>query len=332
MSSFEGHQDAAEPVDGLRRVVASIASGQIELEPEDLHAVSRLPVGSESTVRERLAEMDAEGRFALIERLRQLAADFAGYDFTEVFGAMTSDDDSTVRTVAVSGLALCETAGATQVLLRVAKSVEEEGGVKQEAVTALGGIAMRVELGWAASEDAGEVVGALRQIAEDEMEDEEIRASALSGVGVVSEAWVASLIEEAFDSDSAARHLGAVEAMGRSADESWLTVLEGSLVAEDEDERLAAVQAIGEIGSEEGAPMLLEVFEDPTATEELIRGAIAALGEIGGEEALEELEELRTHPDPTVRETAQAALDSASLLDDFDDLGPSTRMAGWGDR
>ena len=89
-------------------------------------------------------------------------------------------------------------------------------------------------------------------------------------------------------------------------------------MAEDDDERLAAVQAIGEIGSEEGTPLLLELFDDPTATEEVVRGAVAALGEIGSEEALEELERLRTHPDPTVRETAQAALESASWMDDLE--------------
>ena len=175
-----------------------------------------------------------------------------------------------------------------------------------------------VELGWAASEDAGDVVPSLRTIAEDATEDEELRASALSAVAVVSDEWVARLIEAAYDSDAAALHLGAIEAMGRNADEYWLPVLEGSLVAEDDDERLAAVQAIGEIGSEEGTPLLLELFEDPTATEEVVRGAVAALGEIGSEEALEELEQLRTHPDPTVRETAQAALESASWMDDLE--------------
>ena len=320
MTQPTGHQDAAEPVDGLRRVVSAIASGVVELEPEDLHAVSRLAAGSDPVVREQLGELDSVERFALLDRLRQVGADFGGYDFTVFFGAMLSDGDASVRTMAVSGLALCETAGATEALLATVRSDEEETGVRREAVNALGEVAMRVELGWASSEDAGEVVGALRTIVEDEREDEDVRASALSGIGVVSESWVTELIEDAFDSDAAALHLGAVQAMGRNADVYWLPVLEGSLVAEDEDERLAAVQAIGEIGSEDGAPMLLELFDDPSASEELIRAAVSALGEIGSEEAVEELERLRTHPDPSVRATAQSALDTATWGDDFDDL------------
>ena len=321
MSESSGYQDAADPVDALRRVIGAISSGQVELEPEDLHAVSRLSSGSDLVVRERLSELESVSRFALLERLHEVGAEFGGYDFTVLFSAMMSDEDVAVRTLAVSGLATCETAGATATLLTVARSEEEDAEVRREAVTALGEVAMRLELGWASSEAADEVVEALRAIAEDVREDEEIRASAVSGVGVVSAPWVPELIEEAFESDAAALHLGAVQAMGRSADVFWLPVLEGSLVAEDEDERLAAVQAIGEIGSEDGAPMLLELFDDPSASEELIQGAVAALGEIGSEEAVEELQRLRTHPDPTVRATAQSALEAATGLDDFDALG-----------
>jgi hypothetical protein len=329
MSEPTRYQDAADPVDALRRVIAAVALGQAELAPEDLHAVSRLAVGSDVAVGKQLSELDSAGRFALLERLHEVAAEFGGYDFTVLFTAMLADSDASVRTLAVSGLALCETAGATASLLTVARSEEEEADVRCEAVGALGGVAMRLELGWASSEDAEDVVDTLRLIARDDREDEQVRASAVSGVGVVTEPWVAELIEEAFQSDAAALHLGAVEAMGRSADVAWLPVLESLLVAEDEDERLAAVQAIGEIGSEDGAPMLVELFDDPSASEELIQGAVAALGEIGGEEAVEELQRLRTHPDPTVRATAQSALEEATWVDEIDDLGAAQDPFAW---
>ena len=329
MTQRTGHEDEAEPLDGLRRVIGAITSGVVELEPEDLHAVSRLAAGSENVVHQQLSELDSAERFALLDRLREVGAEFGGYDFTVFFGAMLTDEDASVRTMAVSGLALCETPGATAALLATVRSDEEETGVRREAVNALGEVAMRVELGWAASEDAGEVVGALRTIVEDDREDEEVRATAVSGIGVISESWVTGLIEDAFESDAASLHLGAVQAMGRNADVYWLPVLEGSLVAEDDDERIAAVQAIGEIGAEDGAPMLLELFDDPSASDELIRAAVAALGEIGSEEAVEELERLRTHPDPAVRATAQAALEEATWLDDLDDPSSSRDPFRW---
>ncbi|MYJ57579.1 MAG: hypothetical protein F4088_01430 [Chloroflexi bacterium] len=329
MSEPISHQDAAEPVDGLRRVIAAVASGQIELEPDDLHAVSRLAPDSAGLVSAQLAQLESMSRFALLEQLQRIGSEFGGYDFTVVFAAMITDDDAAVRSLAVNGLAICETGGATKALLTVADSEEEDSDVRREAVTALGEVAMRLELGWASGEDADDVVDCLRTIAEDVREDDELRAAAVSAVGVVTADWVPELIEEAFRSDTAALHLGAVQAMGRSADVYWLPVLEGSLVAEDEDERLAAVQAIGEIGSEDGAPMLLELFDDPSSSEELIQGAVAALGEIGSEEAVEELQQLRTHPDPTVRATVQTALEEAASLDDLEDLGPSRDTFGW---
>ncbi|MYA02891.1 MAG: hypothetical protein F4038_05050 [Chloroflexi bacterium] len=329
MSEPISHQDAAEPVDGLRRVIAAVASGQIELEPDDLHAVSRLAPDSAGLVSAQLAQLESMSRFALLEQLQRIGSEFGGYDFTVVFAAMITDDDAAVRSLAVNGLAICETGGATKALLAVANSEEEDSDVRREAVTALGEVAMRLELGWASGEDADDVVDCLHTIAEDVREDDELRASAVSAVGVVTADWVPELIEEAFQSDTAALHLGAVQAMGRSADVYWLPVLEGALVAEDEDERLAAVQAIGEIGSEDGAPMLLELFDDPSSSEELIQGAVAALGEIGSEEAIEELQQLRTHPDPTVRATVQTALEEAASLDDLQDLGAARDPFGW---
>ncbi len=331
MSEPTAHPDAADPIDGLRRVVEAISSGQAELEPADLYAVSRLSTAAEDVVRERLAALDSVGRFALLERLREVGGEFGGYDFTMLFRALAADADVSVRTLVVGGLGWCETAEATAALLAAAQSEEEDLEVRREAVTALGEVAMRVELGWASGEGAAEVVAALRTIAEDVREDEALRAAALSGVGVVEADWVAELIEEAFTSDAAALHLGAVQAMGRSADESWLALLETSLVAEDEDERLAAVRAIGEIASEEGAPMLVELFADPSASEELIQGAVAALGEIGSEEAMEELEQLRTHPDPNVRATAQSAWEAANWQGGFDDLGSAQDPFAWRD-
>ena len=75
--------------------------------------------------------------------------------------------------------------------------------------------------------------------------------------------------------------------------------------------------------------MLVELFDDPSAPEELIQAAVAALGEIGSEEAVEELQRLRTHPDPTVRTTAQSALQEATWLDDIDDLSAARDPFEW---
>ena len=325
MSESRNYPDAMAPMDGLRRILEAIGAGAQELEPEELHAVSRLGGDEEAAATAQLNQLESAERFAAADRLREAAVAFAGYDFTNLFSVLLRDGDASVRTVAVHGLAVSETAGAASMMLATAQSEEEETSVRLEAISALGDVALRVELGWASSESAGNVVQSLRVLAEDVLEDDQLRAAAIAGVAVVSEPWVAQLIEDAFDSDDAALHIGAVEAMGRSADESWLSLLEGSLYAEDEDERLAAAMAIGEIGSEEGAPLLLDLFDDATANEELLRASVSALGAIASDEALEQLERLRTHPDPELRAAAQNALSEAAELDDFSDLESDSR-------
>ncbi len=329
MGDHSEYPDAPEPLDALRRTIDAVTSGESEVEPNDLHALARLRHADSEQILVQVQQLEASVRFVLANRLQELGAAFGGYDFTTLFAAMLTDADVSVRAAAVSGLSICETAEATESLLQTARSHEEDLGVRREAVTALGAAALRLELGWASSETADGVADALRAIAEDVREADELRASAVSGVGVVDAAWVAPLIDAAFDSDSAALHLGAVEAMGRSADVAWLPLLEGALIAEDEDEQLAAVQAIGEIGSEDGAPLLLELFDDPTASGELLQAAVMALGEIDSEDALEHLEQLRTHPDPELRAAAQAALEAEDSAERFDGPGSPSSFSAW---
>ena len=90
-------------------VVAAISSGEIDPDAAELHVITRLTPESAPEIRKQLSGMDAEARFALLDTLRQLLEDLPRYDFSAVFGAMTSDDDASVRTIAVTGLGFCET-------------------------------------------------------------------------------------------------------------------------------------------------------------------------------------------------------------------------------
>ena len=303
-----------DPGAALGRVIAAIGGGRDELDPADLYAISGNAV-DDALVRAEFDQLEPSARFAVLDQLREAAIGPGGYDFTSLFAVALHDDDLPVRALAAGALAVGESPSATAALLESAGSGEEDDEVRREAVIALGAVALRLELGWASGEGADTVVDTLRGIAQDPREEESVRGAAVAAVGVISEEWVTGLIDDAFYSDSAALHLGAVQAMGRSADLVWLPLLESSITAEDADERIAAAQAVGEIGSEDGVPLLVDLFDDPTAEVELIQAAIAALGEIGGDEAVEELERLRTHPTTTVRVAAQEALDAASWLD-----------------
>lgn len=308
--------DASDPADALARLVAAIDEGRTPLDAGDLRAISGESARVEGVARERFGTLDPAERFALVSELIDSMGEHAGLEFTAALRAAMADEDLSVRSAAASALGSCETAGATDALLRTAASDEEDEGVRLEAVSALGEVALRVELGWAESEAAGGVLAALKGIAEDVREEPAVRASAIAGAAVAQADWIGPLLDDAYGSGEPELRLGALRGMGRSADEAWLPLLEGAFGASDDDERIAAVAAAGEIGSEDAVPALVDLLSEPEAEVELVSAVALALGEIGGEEALERLAELRTHPEPEVRAAVAEALDAARLLEE----------------
>ncbi len=316
-------QDASDPIDALKRLVDAVGEQRYPLDREDLYAASGMRPGREEPIQACLATLDQTGRFALVNALQEVMLDGGGLEFTAVLAAALRDEEAAVRGLAAVSLAACETAEATEALLRVARSTEEDDGVRIEAVEALGDVALREELGWAASEEAGGVVGALRELAVDVREEPELRAAAIAAVAVRYETWVPALIDDALASDDPALRLGAIQAMGRNADPVWLPSLEAALFAEEPDERAAAAAAIGEIAEEDGAPMLIDLLDEDLSDLDVVVAAVRALGAIGGEEALDRLRALVTHPDEQVREAANESIEEAVLT--------AESMEGFGD-
>ena len=307
-------QDSSDPIDALKRLIEATAEQRFPLDPEDLHAVNGLRPGLEAKIDECTASLDATGRFALLAALQETMGESGGLEFTALFVAGLRDDDMPVRSLAANGLSVCETAEATAALLGAAASADEDDTVRVEAITALGAVALRVELGWAGAEAADSVVDSLRTIAEDAREESELRAAAIAAAAVAHEDWVTVLIDDAYASDEPAMRLAAIHAMGRNADETWLPLLETALFAEDADERSAAASATGEVGSEDGVAMLFDLLDEDLSEIDVTVAAVRALGEIGGDEATERLGELRTHPEVQIRDAAHDALEEAALL------------------
>ena len=316
-------QDASDPIDALKRLVDAVGEQRYPLDREDLYAASGMRPGREEPILACLATLDQTGRFALVNALQEAMLGGGGLEFTAVLAAALRDEAAAVRGLAAVSLAACETAEATEALLRVARSTEEDDAVRIEAVEALGDVALREELGWAASEEAGGVVGALRELAVDVREEPELRAAAIAAVAVRYETWVPALIDDALASDDPALRLGAIQAMGRNADPVWLPSLEAALFAEESDERAAAAASIGEIAEEDGAPMLIDLLDEDLSDLDVVVAAVRALGAIGGEEALDRLRALVTHPDEQVREAANESIEEAVLT--------AESMEGFGD-
>ena len=140
-------QDSSDPIDALKRLIEATAEQRFPLDPEDLHAVSGLRPGLEQKIDECITSLDAAGRFVLLGALQETMGESGVLEFTALFAAGMRDDDMPVRTLAANGLSVCETAEATAALLAAAASGDEDDTVRVEAITALGAVALRVELG-----------------------------------------------------------------------------------------------------------------------------------------------------------------------------------------
>ena len=158
------------------------------------------------------------------------------------------------------------------------------------------------------------VIDGLHSIAENSAEETVVRAAALASVAVIDEPWVRGLIFDFFEADDDIQRIGAIQAMGRTADAYWIPTLENSMAAMDDDERITAAVAAGEIADEDALPALSELLEDESL--DVLVAAIGAIGEIGGPEAAEQLERVSTHPDGSVRAVVQDALETAVFTDD----------------
>ena len=326
-------QDTSDPIDALRRLVEAVGEQRYPLDREELHAVSGMRPGREQPIRACMTALDETGRFALVAGLQEAMLDGGGLEFTAVLSAALGDEAAAVRGLAAVSLAACETAEATEALLRTARSAGEDGAVRIEAVDALGEVALREELGWAGSEAAGGVVDGLRELALDAREEPELRAAAIAAAAVTYADWVPGLIDDALASDDPALRVGALRAMGRNADPVWLPSLEGALFAEESAERAAAAASIGEIAEQDGAPMLLDLLEEDLSDLDVVVAAVRALGAIGGEDALDRLRALTTHPDEDVREAANEAIEEAALMgESMEGLGGFEGEPGVGDR
>jgi HEAT repeat protein len=310
---MEDGQPSRDQERALDAVFSAIKAGDFALGEEQLSALSDLDAGGRAFARAAFRSLDGPARFALLDGLLTASEDHTLLDFSAICFECLDDDDGTVRARAAAGLADSEDRATIPALLALARS-DPDDGVRGEALIALGPFALRAAVGELTAADHEAIVGTLREIAGDVAEDGVVQASALSSVGGIDEPWVQDLIYDGFESGDAAVRVGAIQAMGRSADEYWLPTLINLMAGVDEDERVAAATAAGEIGSEDALAPLGELLEDEDA--EVVQAAAAALGEIGGAAAVEQLGLFTTHPDPAVRLAVQAAAEIAGFNED----------------
>jgi HEAT repeat protein len=281
---------------------------------EQLTSLSSLDEAERRRLAELWPQLEPARRLNLVTAMTDIAQDNVELNFDAVYKLALTDEEYELRGAGLRGLFEYEGRDIIRTLIKLLRE-DEDPGVRREAAIALGRYAMAGELGSLGESDTWEVRDALIESVEDEMEDEVVRASAIEAVGVISGEETENLIESIFREESMWLKVGAVDAMGRSANEVWLPTVIDEMESEAPEMRHAAAFAAGEIGADEAIePLRRLAITDPDREVQL--AAVRGLGEIGGATATVALKSILYEGSDDLREAVEEAISEAEFYDD----------------
>ncbi|MCC7119884.1 MAG: HEAT repeat domain-containing protein [Anaerolineales bacterium] len=239
--------------------------------------------------------------------------------FDDLGRALLNDPTAEVRANAIRLLAEADDEKLIPTLIDILKN-DPELEPRLEAATLLGEFLLLGELEELSAEVHHQIEDALLSVANGE-EHAALRRMALEALGFSSRAEVETLIRSSFNRAEKAWVVSSLIAMGRNSDDQWAEQVVGRLLDEDLKVRLAAVQAAGELRTDEARQVLLKLLEDEE-DDEIISATVWSLSQIGGEDVRPYLESLMDQTDDediiAFIEDALENLDMTEELDKFD--------------
>lgn len=249
-----------------------------DLEPADL--ASMLKVWPKVSLRRKLT---------LLEDLEELTESDTLMSFDDLGRALLTDAEGGVRTRAIRLLWECDDTKLVPVYLEML-SGDENAETRAAAAFALGLFIYEGELEEIPAQVLAAVEVALLEAARNGSTSL-IRRRALEALGASSRPEVPALIEAAYRSKDANWVVSALYAMGRSSDERWEKQILPQLRSQNDDIRIEAIRALGELELTAARTPLLDLLADEEELE-VRRMIIWALSAIGGEDVRSTLEEL----------------------------------------
>jgi HEAT repeat protein len=287
-----------------------------------LHRFSDLPPADLKALLKAWLQVSPRRKQTLLEDLEDLADADTLLSFEDLARALLTDPDAAVRGQAILLLWECHDAKLGRVYLEMLRE-DESQNVRAAAATALGQFVYLGELEKIPPELHHEVENQLLAAARS-AESTLVRRRALESLGYSSRDEVPALIEAAYHGGGPEWMASALYAMGRSCDSRWEKQVLSKLHAPQEDVRIDAVQAAGELGLGAARASLLDLLEDEEDPE-VHRAVVWALSQIGGEGVRARLEELLEAEDDDEEEGfLEEALNNLSFTEDlshFDMLG-----------
>lgn len=278
-----------------------------------LDALSDLSRAGQERLSVRWSDLQGAQRVELVQAMLADAEATVEHNFERAMLVALDDPSADVRVLAIEGLWESSDAVVLPLLLERLGN-EPDGNVRLVLVRRLGLSALHAQLGQLPESDLPALRAALRQSLERDP-DQRVRTEALESIAYLpDEPDVAELIQAAYDADDDELRASALRCMGRQADPRWSRRVLEALTLDEPELRYEAARAAGMLSDARAVPRLSDLaLEDEDG--EVRLAAIEALGEIGSEEAVRVLRQVAAGDDPATAEAAESALDAATLTD-----------------
>ncbi len=297
----------------IKSHIQAIGASDHKLAMRDLKPLSALGREERGDFWPAWVEIMPRRRAEIARAMVELAEDDIELDFATAQIWLLEDDDSEVRASAIEGLWENTSASLLHQLLRLMRT-DPAPPVREAATTSLSRFAYQAELDELDTRDSEMLRDGLLAMILDARQPFEVRRRALESAGYFgSSDAIQRQIELAYANDEQLLRESALVAMGRSMLERWLPTIGRELVSPSPALRYEAARAAGELGEDARSllPKLAPLLNDPDS--EVSLAAIWALGQVGSDAAKRVLQEVRKSENETRRQAAIDALEELTL-------------------
>ncbi|NOZ73072.1 MAG: HEAT repeat domain-containing protein [Chloroflexi bacterium] len=268
-------------------------------------------------------------RLEFLQALTEMAEEHIEFDFRNIFFTLLHEEDPQTRVLAIEGLWEEDRLHLIPELCRLLEQ-DDEYEVRAAAASALGRFVYLGEVEKIDPRHTETVKAILRRCFHDPQEHVHVRRRALESIATCSDADIETMIENAFYSDDLDMRSSALYAMGQNADQRWTPYLLEGLHHAAPALRLEAVRALGLLEVRGAVTQIARLLEQELDLEVRL-AAIEALGQIGGSEARKALEWITGWDDEASVTAAEAALEESYLSEGpiHDLINEILEESGW---
>ena len=301
----------------VEALLQRLADDSQPLSVAKLYVLSNLDGADLARVQAAWPTLLDDRRRATIRHLVDIAETNFEVNFGPVFRLALNDSDADVREAALDGLWEDTDPALIPVLLKILQNDPSEQ-VRAAGASALGQFVYLDDIEEIPHAKVESALKTLRQIIAAPGEPLQVRRRAVEAVGFSSAEDVPGLIRQAYAAPDELMRIGAVFAMGNSADDQWIDTIVSELESQSPAMRYEAAHAAGQLEARTAVGTLAHLLDDPDR--EVQEMAIWALGQIGGKRARSLLSDLAAGDDADLAKVAADALEELEWMHGERDL------------